>query len=254
MQLAAGTLAGEWNEQATEIDLSVQPRFYQTTLFLLLAAMAVIVTALAAHRRHVRGLNQRQRELEREVASKTVALREALAQVTELSEHDHLTGLSNRHHFDNALETEWRRAARSEKYVSLIMLDVDHFKQFNDQYGHVEGDRCLVRIAGVLQSVSKRAGDVAARYGGEELALVLPYMEEDNARQVGELIRMRVRELAIPNAASPAGGIVTVSVGVARMRPTGDNAPQDLVRLADQALYRAKTAGRDTVRFADTPG
>jgi diguanylate cyclase (GGDEF)-like protein len=186
------------------------------------------------------------------------------AELLRLSATDPLTGIANRRAFDQALESEWRRTLRYKTPLSLLMIDVDYFKRFNDSYGHLAGDECLRRVAEVIASSARRAGEVAARYGGEEFAVLLPHAEAPEARRLAERICESVRRLEIPHAASTAAKHVTVSVGgagaVAAMRfePKGgagganDNGPQTapptaatLIASADRALYVAKAAGRD---------
>jgi len=186
--------------------------------------------------------------LEQRVAERTAQLEDANRKLAALSITDGLTGLANRRHFDDVLRTECARAARLEQPLALVMLDVDHFKTFNDRYGHQTGDACLVRVAHALAAAVRRGGDLAARYGGEEFAIVLPNTGASEARRVGETLRGAVEALAIPHAGAAAGR-VTISVGVALQPGPGaaDRGPDALLRLADAALYRAKGAGRNRV-------
>ncbi|HEX4871648.1 MAG TPA: sensor domain-containing diguanylate cyclase [Nevskiaceae bacterium] len=166
-----------------------------------------------------------------------------------LSLRDHLTGLYNRRYFDEVLKREWSRAYRRLLPLSVLILDVDHFKRYNDQYGHVAGDQCLIELSRALAPQTRRASDLVARYGGEELVLVLPETDLDGAVAVANQIRRAVERLAIPHAGSPSG-IVTVSVGgaVATSKEDlllGDNA---LLARADEALYEAKRSGRNATR------
>lgn len=173
---------------------------------------------------------------------------------------DGLTGLGNRRRFDTALATEIQRLRAEGGALSLILLDIDHFKPFNDSYGHVAGDDCLRRVAELLDGTVQRACDTVARYGGEEFAVILPETGLDAAGTVAERIRLGVRGLGIPHATSPAGGVVTVSLGVATVTVSEVTTPEVLVALADRQLYRAKAAGRDRVAaggeetFAGAPG
>ena len=172
-------------------------------------------------------------------------------QLEALSLTDALTGLGNRRAFDQALESEWRRARRDHAAVSLLMLDLDDFKGVNDEYGHQAGDECLRRIAATIRAVARRPGDVAARYGGEELALILPATEAGGAGLVAEQVRRAIEGLHFPHRRNHEhGGIVTVSVGVATaMMGLESNAvtPDRLIKAADSALYLAKTLGRNRV-------
>jgi diguanylate cyclase (GGDEF)-like protein len=177
---------------------------------------------------------------------------QALGELRRLATADPLTGIANRRAFEIALDREWRRAARTGTPLSLLMIDVDYFKRFNDSRGHVEGDQCLRGIAGALARGLRRAGDLAARYGGEEFGVILPHTDAAEAYRVGETVCRAVDALRIGHPASPIADHVTISVGVASRRPPTDDAatpagPTDLVEAADRALYAAKQAGRHRV-------
>jgi diguanylate cyclase (GGDEF)-like protein len=177
------------------------------------------------------------------------ALREANAQLRQLSLHDALTGLPNRRQFDLTLETEWSRAIRNSRPLSLLLLDVDCFKALNDLYGHPAGDDCLQRIAGALQGSLRRAAETATRYGGEEFAAVLPDADTGSAVLVAETMRQNVLALQVPHEGSLVERFVTISVGVAVAYPTADGSPASLIAAADAALYRAKARGRNCVEI-----
>jgi diguanylate cyclase (GGDEF)-like protein len=157
---------------------------------------------------------------------------------------DGLTGVANRRCFDKRLDTEWRRAARGSSPLALLMLDVDHFKRFNDRYGHQVGDECLREVAAAIKGGLLRPGDMVARYGGEEFACILPDTDFEGALAVGAAIEQAVRALKIAHADSDVSGVVSVSVGVAMGLSGGDAGPADLLALADAQLYRAKECGR----------
>lgn len=188
--------------------------------------------------------------LEKEVAARTAELELANSELAKRSNTDGLTGVANRRHFDEALAQEVARARRTKEPVALIMLDVDHFKKFNDQYGHLAGDHCLIRVAGVIDASVRRPGDLAARYGGEEFAIVAASCGGEDALTLAEMLRERIEQLAITHAASPAG-VVTASFGVAVLVPDHSNGAAQLIAMADKALYRAKEGGRNRVEFAD---
>jgi diguanylate cyclase (GGDEF)-like protein/PAS domain S-box-containing protein len=160
---------------------------------------------------------------------------------------DGLTGISNRRYFDQDLEQEWRRCLREHSPISLIMVDIDHFKLFNDVYGHQAGDDCLKEVAKTLKETLNRPGDLAARYGGEEFGIVLPDTELEGALKVAEILRARVEGLGIPHKNSPVSQWVTISLGVASLIPSVDTSPAQLVTASDRALYRAKAEGRNRV-------
>lgn len=173
-----------------------------------------------------------------------------------LATTDGLTGLANRRAFDEMLRMEWRRSGRSELPLSFLLVDIDHFKPYNDLYGHTKGDACLRRVAQALGHSLRRAGDVAARYGGEEFAILLPDTSAEDALRVAELLRSRVASLSEPHAGSSAAAHVTVSVGAATVIASRTGDPQTLVSAADAALYDAKEAGRNRVahRSGDQSG
>ena len=163
---------------------------------------------------------------------------------------DSLTGLANRRYFDEALTTEFYRVKRSGCNLSLIMLDVDHFKKFNDCYGHLAGDDCLRQIGTMLRTIAGRVPDVVARYGGEEFIIILPETEDNGAETLAERIRKAVEELAIPHSESDTAEYVTVSLGVVTVYTTGFTSPEQVVALADGALYCAKKGGRNRIAVA----
>ena len=166
-------------------------------------------------------------------------------QLRQLAISDGLTQLANRRRFDNYLNSEWRRLAREQQPLSLILCDLDYFKAYNDTYGHLAGDFCLQVVAGILRDVVKRPADLAARYGGEEFAVILPNTSIRGAVYIGEQIRTSVQTLKIPHSQSPIGQYVTLSLGVASQIPECDSTPKKLITAADRALYRAKAQGRD---------
>ncbi len=171
------------------------------------------------------------------------------AQLARQAQTDGLTGIANRRTFDEVLETEWAAARRDRVPLSLLFLDADRFKLYNDRYGHQEGDVLLKMLALALQNKARRPRDLAARYGGEEFVVLLPDTRSEQARVIAESIRRAVADLAIPHEDNE-GGIVTVSIGVATVVPQGDDASAALVEAADAAVYQAKAAGRNRVASA----
>lgn len=158
---------------------------------------------------------------------------------------DGLTQLANRRRFDEHLQGEWQRLTRERKPLSLIICDLDHFKLYNDHYGHPAGDRCLTQVAQALMQVPQRPADLVARYGGEEFAIVLPNTHTQGAWNIAQKIRDSIRGLHIPNPLSPLSDYVTVTIGIASAVPSRDSSPQSLLQAADLALYHAKQHGRD---------
>ncbi|WP_027665027.1 diguanylate cyclase [Rhizobium leguminosarum] len=165
-----------------------------------------------------------------------------------LADTDALTGIANRRVFNEAIAEEFARARRAESPLSLLLIDVDHFKAYNDTYGHLKGDNCLRIIGGILRSIAKRPRDLAARFGGEEFAILLPGTDRDGALRLAETLRSTLKRHAIPHSES-SKAIVTVSIGVANMSDTFLSSA-DLVGAADEALYAAKKHGRDRVEAA----
>jgi len=177
----------------------------------------------------------------------TRRLDEANRELTRLSAVDGLTGIANRRQFDEFLVREWARGARHTTQVSLLMCDVDFFKQYNDLYGHQAGDECLRAVAQALAACVKRPTDLVARYGGEEFAVILPDTDLHGARQLAEAMRVAVERLALTHGAGQ-GGVVTLSIGAACHIPGRDElASVAVLKAADDALYRAKAAGRNCV-------
>jgi diguanylate cyclase (GGDEF)-like protein len=189
----------------------------------------------------------------RELEEANERLRQANARLERLSMTDGLTEIGNRRLFDEALALEWRRAVRAGTPVSVVMLDLDHFKAYNDGYGHQLGDECLKRVARALKGAVRRAGDVVARYGGEEFVLLLPDTDAARAARFAERLRARLEALAVPHDHSPAWKTVTASFGVATHHPHRAARPQALVEDADRALYRAKREGRNRVCVSPPP-
>lgn len=164
-----------------------------------------------------------------------------------LMNSDGLTGLSNRRHFDEYLELEWRRATRDQTQLSLLMIDVDYFKAYNDNFGHLEGDEALRQVAKAIRGSCARPSDLPARYGGEEFALVLPNTSPGGARLLAEKLRMTVAGMNIPHIAPAPGSSLTVSIGVSTLTPEIGSNSRQLIQEADKGLYAAKHNGRNQV-------
>lgn len=197
---------------------------------------------LAAALRTARELTS---ELDRRVEERTEALTKVNRQLEELSATDGLTTLTNRRYFDKILNKEWLRARRNNQPLTLLMLDVDHFKRFNDAHGHLAGDECLRQIAQILKNRTMRGSDTAARFGGEEFA-VITSADSKSGVALAEIIRSDVESMILPYEPKQAG-MVTISIGVSTIVPSDLHDPVDLVALADEALYKAKQAGRNRV-------
>jgi diguanylate cyclase (GGDEF)-like protein len=226
---------------------------------LALLAGGLVVDRLA--RRLERALADRLVELEGQVATledcvqagslqleqAASELGQANLELASLSRTDGLTQLANRRCFDEAFGNEWHRARRHGAGLSLLLVDLDGFKSYNDHYGHPAGDECLRQVAAVLRRGVHRPGDLVARYGGEEFIVILPQTDEHGARVVAESLRQAVEDLELPHARSPVGDHVTVSIGSGTLYPAEGLDKQTLMGMADSALYRAKRTGRNRV-------
>ncbi|HEX5871783.1 MAG TPA: sensor domain-containing diguanylate cyclase, partial [Longimicrobium sp.] len=186
--------------------------------------------------------------INRELEDANARLTRANRRLSRLSSRDGLTGIANRRRFDRRLSLEWRRAARTERPLSLLLADIDCFKDYNDLHGHQKGDACLRQVAQGMANSLHRAGDLVARYGGEEFAVLLADTDERHAASTAEMLRARVEEMAIPHGASLVSRVVTLSLGIATVHPAAESRPRYLVERADRALYLAKGEGRNRVR------
>ncbi|MBF0472919.1 MAG: diguanylate cyclase [Nitrospirae bacterium] len=177
-------------------------------------------------------------------------LEQANSQLVLLSQRDGLTGLANRRYFDEFIEREWRICKRNKQPLSLILMDIDFFKRYNDTYGHIGGDQCLKKVASVIKQMEKRGGDLAARYGGEEFVVVLANTPSYQAERLAEFYRMKVESMGISHKSSDASDVVTISLGVATVIPTDEYNYKNLIESADTALYQSKEHGRNRVTTA----
>ncbi|NET16544.1 MAG: diguanylate cyclase, partial [Okeania sp. SIO1H6] len=185
--------------------------------------------------------------LQQQVAQRTAQLEQANQELLRIANLDGLTQIPNRRSFDQYLAVEWRRHLREQQFLSLIMIDIDYFKRYNDHYGHQGGDDCLIRVAQAISQVPQRPTDLVARYGGEEFAVILSNTNIEGAFTIAEFIRQAIASLFIPHAQSEVSQFVTLSLGVASIIPNFEDTAEDLIGLADEALYEAKRQGRDRV-------
>lgn len=244
----AGNVAGP-----AAIELAIRPApWVAWWAWLVYLALAALVVLAILHLR-TRVLKRREEALRNLMEARTRELLQANELLVELSYLDPLTGIGNRRRFEERLLTEWKRAVRARSYLSLVMIDIDHFKAFNDAYGHQQGDVCLRKVATTLVDALPRAGDAVARYGGEEFAVILPLTDRAGAVKVAESLRQRIEALAVPHKASSVSRVVTISCGVATFIPAIDIEAGELLRLADEALYRAKQGGRNQTRAEHGP-
>ena len=224
-------------------------------LLLFFAILLLLVSyCVVRFRRLQRSEHQLRQLLEQrtaELSEQTAQLEIANSALEEMATIDPLTGIANRRRFDVFIQQEWLRAHRSREPLSLLLLDADYFKAFNDRYGHQAGDEALRQIASVLRIAVHRVTDLAARFGGEEFTIVLANTGEDGGARVAETIRAGVEALRIPHAGSPKG-VVTVSLGVATANDTHSGV-SDLIGASDRALYEAKNRGRNRVYRENGP-
>lgn len=199
-------------------------------------------------------LYQQEKKQRQELAEKNLALESAQKELEILASTDSLTGITNRRQFDVCLDREWKRLTRENLPLSLIFCDIDFFKQYNDTYGHLAGDKCIQTIANILQQNAKRPADLVARYGGEEFALILPNTEGKGAVKVVERIRDNLRAIALPHTNSHVSCFVTISLGIVTVIPKSNLSYHWFLEEADKALYRAKVAGRDRFILVELNG
>ena len=198
---------------------------------------------------HLQTIN---RQLERQIKSFTFQLEhqnQELKKLFLLATTDQVTGIANRYRLEDFLEREWGNAIRNQIPLSIIMIDIDYFKQYNDTYGHLEGDHCLKQVAQTIKSSIKRSKDLVARYGGEEFIVILPDINIAGALIVAKNIRSEVKALNIPHTNSIISDLLTISLGVASTIPTIDSEASTLIAAADRALYLAKEKGRDRIEI-----
>lgn len=206
-----------------------------------------VLARIRAHSRSFMAQQQRDDAL-RALRILKVELERKNAELEALSCRDGLTGILNRRGFDDYLGKEWLRAIRQRHDVGLLLIDVDHFKDYNDNYGHQGGDECLRKVAFALGAALKRPSDVVARYGGEEFGVILPATSIDGGAMIADALCKSVAALRVPHVISPTVPYVTVSIGVATIQPQPGDSTETLIRLADAALYAAKAGGRNQFR------
>jgi len=213
------------------------------SLLMFVFSMGLSVYVIATKRYELRSVNVK---LEEKVKERTFKLNQANKKLTNISRTDGLTGIANRRHFDDFLEHEWARAIRNHSPISLLIIDIDYFKQYNDIYGHVKGDECLKLIASTAQRLVHRPSDLIARYGGEEFAVVLP--ETTDTESIAQHILTEIRSLKISHKGSDIYDYISVSIGCCTILPEKGAVATHLVELTDKALYKAKGTGRNNIK------
>lgn len=212
-----------------------------------IAGAVFVLFVLSATAFYILRLNRILNQSQERLLAASHDLERANQRLERLSTQDDLTSIANHRYFQEHLDLEWRQARRARKPLALLMIDVDYFKALNDARGHLAGDECLRHIARTLAGCVRRAGDIVARYGGEEFVVILPETDTGNAIQLGECLRTEVEAMGFEHPTSKISSNVTVSVGVASLVPAGQQKPEELIAMADSALYRAKQAGRNRV-------
>jgi diguanylate cyclase (GGDEF)-like protein len=246
-RVKAANSDGIWNDQGAGIDMKLNPFFYQTKAFILLCVAVGALCLFLVWQFSVYQLKTRQRKLAKLVAEKTLELKKANEELQHLANSDGLTRIGNRRRFEHFLGDEWHRAVRFKTEISLVLLDIDHFKLFNDTYGHQAGDDCLQKVAEALATTIKRPTDLVARFGGEEFAIILGGTDIEGALFIAERALENIKNLKIPHSTSQTNEYLTVSVGVATTFAKFDMTEAELIKTADKALYRAKENGRNQI-------
>ncbi|MBL4638682.1 MAG: diguanylate cyclase [Proteobacteria bacterium] len=229
----------QWSIVASPSNQYIAEQRSSTPFFIFLLAVVFIIFGAA----YVFLLSRHSTSIERAVLERTIQLNEANTELERITLLDGLTGVANRRHFDSYLEQEWARAKRDKHPITLIMIDIDYFKPFNDHYGHLAGDNCLKIVAQTIDFTVKRTTDLVARYGGEEFAIILPNI--DDGYIVAERCRQNIEKAGIPHHYSSVTNHITISVGISSIIPQNNMKIKDLDKTADQALYRAKDTGRN---------
>ncbi len=241
---------GVWSDP-TAIKIELQPFFYQTKLFIVSCVLIGTLLLLGVWKLSVYQLRSRERRLALLIEERTAELARVNQHLETLANSDGLTKIGNRRRFESFLSDEWHRAVRFRTEISLVMIDIDHFKQFNDTYGHQAGDECLQKVAEAFAEAIKRPTDLVARFGGEEFALVLGGTDSDGAVKIAQEGLENLGRLEIKHSSSPISDMLTVSMGVATVLPRMGSTEADLIKAADEALYQAKKNGRNRIEIFD---
>ena len=238
-----------WNNEGLVIIVKIIPPFWMTIWFKSIAILSLFLGLFFGIRWKIMKIEEQKRKLELIVSERTSLLAETNEELQRIAREDGLTGIANHRTFQEVLDKEWKRAQRDRVPVTLVMIDIDFFKVYNDSNGHLAGDRCLTRVAASVERGARRPGDLAARYGGDEFAVLLPQTDRNGARHVAKRIKSIVGLSPIPFH-HPAGfERITLSLGVSTMVPDKEHSSTDLVQSADRALYEAKRCGRNRIHF-----
>ncbi len=238
-----------WNDTGLAITVKIIPPFWMTIWFKGIVILSLLITLILIVRTKIGKIEKQKKKLELIVKERTSLLAETNEELQRIAREDGLTGIANHRTFQETLEKEWKRAQRDQTPITLIMIDIDFFKIYNDSNGHLAGDRCLSRVAHLVEQSVQRPGDLAARYGGDEFSVLLPQTDQNGARHVAQKIKLNAGITSIPFQ-HPAGfERITLSLGAATMLPTKSHYPAELVQAADRALYEAKRRGRNRIYF-----
>lgn len=240
---------GNWSTGTAIFSFDILTPWYWSWWFLSFCALSVLLLMVMVFRLRLMVLRRRERELTSLVEQRTAELGSVNKELKRLSSTDGLTGLANRRTFDEFLSREWARLRRTDEPLSLLLLDVDHFKLLNDTEGHPQGDHCLIQIGNVMRHMAKRETDLVARYGGEEFAMVLPATNAVDAMQFAESVRLAVLNLRLKNPQSPVLPLLSISVGVGTAQNGGAGSMEEFIAAVDRALYAAKRTGRNRIAF-----
>jgi diguanylate cyclase (GGDEF)-like protein len=251
-RVIAANSDGVWNEQGTQLKIELKPYFYQTRIFYLICVLVLALGLLAIWRISVYQLKARERKLTGLVAKRTEELKKANDELQSLANSDGLTKIGNRRRFEEFLSGEWHRATRFKTEISLILLDIDHFKLFNDTYGHLIGDECLQKVAEALAETIKRPTDLVARFGGEEFAIILGGTDSEGAITIAKQAIENIKNLKIPHSKSETSEFLTISLGIATTFAKSEISEASLIDIADKALYQAKANGRNQMVAFDS--
>ncbi|MCB1023432.1 MAG: diguanylate cyclase [Acidobacteria bacterium] len=250
-RVIASNSDGIWNDKGASLTIKLEPYFYETTGFMLLCIAFGLLILFIAWKISVHQLESRERRLENLVEKKTRELEKANEVLRDLANSDGLTSIGNRRRFEKFLADEWNRAIRHRTEISLILLDIDHFKLFNDTYGHLKGDECLKQVAAALRDTIHRPADLVARFGGEEFAIVLGGTNAEGAMKIAAEAIFNIKRLNIAHDTSETCEHLTVSVGIASTFVKIGMTEDELVKAADEALYEAKAEGRNQIVLHD---
>ncbi|MEZ5347534.1 MAG: diguanylate cyclase [Pyrinomonadaceae bacterium] len=246
-RVKAANSDGIWNEQGSSIPIELEPYFYETNGFVLLCMALGLLVLFVVWKISIYQLETRERRLANLVDEKTRELEKANEVLQDLANSDGLTSIGNRRRFEEFLTGEWHRAIRYKTKISLVLLDIDHFKQYNDTYGHTKGDECLKQVAEALRQTIHRPTDCVARFGGEEFAIVLGGTDAEGAMKIASEAIYNIKRLDITHETSETSSYLTVSVGIATAYAKLGVDEDELVRSADEALYDAKEKGRNQI-------